>query len=380
MNWRANVIFGFALVSVMGLCLSGGPVRADFRAMPEEMENADADFGFRLLRQLVRDEKGNISVAPRNLRAVFAALAAGAKGETRVEIRRVVGASLPLIDNPSGKSFRNALHLWTPLGNPLQETFRNALKDVQVESTLPEAAPDVINAYVRRHTDGKILAVMQEAPEELGIVLTAVFDFAGKWQTPFRPEDTHDGVFVTAPGKSRAAHFMRMTGKFHYASTGVGQIVRLPYREDALSMFLFLPHAANLDDWLETANASVWQEHLDALRLQTGSVSVPRFRSDATLDLIPALTALGMRRAFTRRAEFSGILRQARPLRIVRVTHGTMLAVDEQGTKTAAVTSVAAVAASTDLDSFSLQFDRPFLLAIGDMQGKTLFMAVVREP
>ncbi|MDR1888027.1 MAG: hypothetical protein LBQ81_01350 [Zoogloeaceae bacterium] len=348
-------------------------------------ENAkDARFGFALLQQQANTQQtGNLLLAPRNIRTALAAVAVGAEGETRREILDKTNA-YDAIDNANGKSFTNALHLWVEKKYALQEKFRNHFSSARVDSTTPEKGLNVINDYVRKHTKGKITRVLDKSPETF--VLTSVFDFEGKWRRPFRPKFTTSDRFFVTPEKSRTVRFMRNFGHFDYAQTAEGQWLRLPYQEDDLVMTLFLPKPGlDIDHWLQTVTGDGWRAGVQALKYKEGEVELPRlsFRKQPVQELKPALQTIGIRRAFTDAAQFTGITQTPEPLKIVSVRHATMLEIDEQGTKAAAATAVgmARTMSAPSREPFRMKLDRPFFLTIGDAQNhKILFMAVIRDP
>ena len=69
------------------------------------------------------------------------------------------------------------------------------------------------------------------------------------------------------------------------------------------------------------------------------ALCLPRFRLEASFDLIPDLRRLGVTEAFGDGADFSGIT-DAEPLRIGAVAHKAYVDVDEHGTEAAAATAI----------------------------------------
>jgi serpin B len=112
-----------------------------------------------------------------------------------------------------------------------------------------------------------------------------------------------------------------------------------------------------------------------------GMLVLPRFKMEFRTDLIQTLKAVGIRRAFDRAADFSGI--SLTPLFISRVEHATFVEVTEEGTEAAAATGIAVspTAVRPVVKPFQMIVDRPFFLLIED--GTThsiLFMGVVNDP
>jgi hypothetical protein len=100
--------------------------------------------------------------------------------------------------------------------------------------------------------------------------------------------------------------------------------------------------------------------------------------------LDPALQELGMRAAFSSKADFSGIADPANgePLQITRVVQRTFVAVDENGTEAAAATGVGMTAMSAFLGpTADFKADHPFLFFVYDAShGRILFAGRVTSP
>jgi serpin B len=99
-------------------------------------------------------------------------------------------------------------------------------------------------------------------------------------------------------------------------------------------------------------------------------------------NLTRTLQDMGMKKAFTRDADFSGIL-SSEPLFIGQVVHKAFVEVNEEGTEAAAATGVAMKRASMPLrpERFTFRADHPFLFLIRDSKtGSVLFVGRVANP
>jgi len=362
------------------------PTPAPFvETTPREPSPLDGRFGFDLLARLVQARDGdNVMIGPRNIRTALAAVAEGAEGRTREEIVNRAG-QYGLIDNAPGASFRNALHIWVPQGKALQMRFLNHFTNAKVDSTSPADAPEVINTYVSKQTSGKIPSIMMQPPDATGIVLTTVFDFEGTWLYPFDPKATTTARFFARPNQGTDARFMIQNRRFRYGESDAGQMVQLPYRDDGLAMTIFLPaQDVSVENWLRQNGDDAWKSLVGALDWREGEVRLPRLRTGYSAQIAGFLNDMGITRAFTEKAEFTGILQDSPPQRIASVTHKAFIAIDEQGTQAAAVTQIGmrttAMAIGDAAAPFTMTLDRPFLLTVGDARNdKILFMGAVRQ-
>jgi len=142
--------------------------------------------------------------------------------------------------------------------------------------------------------------------------------------------------------------------------------VLLPYQDIGLAMAVLLP-----DGPLAALRPKIAAAGLGGLLAGTAThqvtLSLPRFRLEASFDLIPALQRLGVTEAFGGDADFGGIT-GAEPLQIGAVAHKAYIDVDERGTEAAAATAVMirTRAAVRPLQPVTMVVDRPFLFAIVD--------------
>jgi serine protease inhibitor len=129
----------------------------------------------------------------------------------------------------------------------------------------------------------------------------------------------------------------------------------------------------------------------ELMRLRPGTeveLFLPRFTITWGGDVVRALGALGIQRAFTREeADFSGINGRQPPdedaTYLSHVLHKAFSAVNEEGTEAAAATAVECVMgfAGAPPPAPVFRADHPFLFAIGDRQsGTVLFLGRVVDP
>jgi serpin B len=116
---------------------------------------------------------------------------------------------------------------------------------------------------------------------------------------------------------------------------------------------------------------------LGSLREETVGVKLPRFTfSWGTIDLVAPLQALGMKEAFTGKADFSG-MDGSRGFFISLVLHKAFIEVNEQGSEAAAATAVTMKRSMPRL----ISADHPFLFLIRDnVFGSILFLGRVADP
>jgi len=378
---------------------------------------ADAAFGADMY-QLLAEDAADVVFSPANVASALRMALCGARGETAAELARalhldgserqedVAASGLRLVSagqaggpgsGPGSGSGHESATLrapntvWVQSGLPLRAEFTARLS--QAAATLadadfaaaPEAARALINRVIAEQTEGKITGLLPAGAVSrlTRLLLASAVYLKAAWTQPFPESATADAPFYPDgqdhPGLT--VPMMHLTAPQAYLRGDGYQAVLLPYRDIGLAMAVVLP-----DGPLSALRPKVAAAGLGGLLAGTArhqvTLSLPRFRLEAAFDLIPALRRLGVTRAFSDSADFSGIT-DAEPLRIGAVAHKAYIDVDEHGTEAAAATAVAmtAMAAFRAPPPVTMVVDRPFLFAIIDTTTSLpLFLGQVSHP
>lgn len=369
---------------------------------------ADNGFGFQLLQQLSQDQPAqNIFISPYSASTVLQMVGNGAAGQTKTEMQQVLEtANLSDADvNAANKkvagyfnnqdtnlvllSANNAL--WYRPNFTVKADFiaeNRGFFDATV-AALDFADPDaagVINRWAEDKTHGKIthLADGLIDPSTEMVLANAVY-FKAKWADPFKVRETMDRPFNLRDGSQRSVPMMRKTRSFAYRRGADFQSVRLPYQNEDLALYVFLPDANSTPEkMLNALSGGGWQNEIKpGFKDEQGLLVLPKFKFDYKAKLKVPLKTMGMKDAFDpTRADFSGIAPQQ--LWISAVLQKTFVDVNEQGTEAAAATIAGIMAMAIMIpppNQFEMVVDRPFVVLIEDNQtGIILFMGVVFDP
>jgi len=216
------------------------------------------------------------------------------------------------------------------------------------------------------------------------LVLTNAIYFKGKWEEEFDPEATWEEPFYLPDGSSVEVDMMHRVAWLSYTEGELGgvryQAVELPYAGEELAMVVLLPERAGFAAFEGALDAEALEAILAGLRRAQVELALPRFSFTSTFQLSAALRDLGMLRAFTDAADFSG-MDGARDLHIDEVYHKAFIEVSEEGTEAAAATGVAIALAVAPQQSVVVRVDHPFLFLIRDrVTGAVLFLGRVLDP
>jgi len=372
----------------------------------QKLATTNNDFGFRLFKEIVNNyELQNVFISPASIAMALAMTYNGASGETKKAMAKTLGIEDWGLQefNEANLALKNSLaktdpkvtvkianSLWTELGMKFKKDFigRNkkyyGTKVTTIDMNAPRS-PDVINAWVKDNTNGKITKIVDQIDGNTIMFLINAVYFNGKWQTEFDSALTQPRTFYCADGKELLHPMMYQDGEYLYLRDEKFQAVSLPYGKGQLSMYIFLPNKnSNLEEFLENLNEKNWSSWISRFTKTEGDITLPRFKLEYEKSLSEILKAMGMEVAFNAdSADFSNMCKisQFGEVYIGDVKHKTFVDVNEEGTEAAAITSVVMEIKGAPMYEFSMVVDHPFFCSIVDNKtGSILFMGVITEP
>ena len=254
-----------------------------------------------------------------------------------------------------------------------------------------EDARKTINAWVGEKTKDKIPELLPQGSVDprTQLVVTNAIWFKGRWQFPFPKSATKDEPFKTDAGKSVTVPMMHLSDSFRAATQPGMKLLEMRYAESELAMLVVLPDdpkpaaLAKIEASIAPETLEKWTNALATARV---NVTFPRFTFRSGGVMNGTLQELGMKTAFTEKADFTGIAdpqaTAGERLYINQVFHETYVAVDELGTEAAAATG-ATMRTTSMISGPEIDFkaDHPFLFVIHDAKhGRVLFAGRVANP
>ena len=354
---------------------------------------------------------GNLFFSPASIELALVMTWNGARGETAAEMARVLRLPAPYADEFSSVTgafgqLQNQLEpgegpytlnianrLWGQQGYAFQPPFLKDLDthfgagleelDFQSDS---ESSRLAINDWVAERTEQKIVDLLAPGTVDVStrLVLTNAVYFLGDWQHPFSASATRDRPFFLADGKEIRTSTMNQLRSLRYTADGLAQVLALPYKGGEVEMLIILPREKSglpqLEKVIDQKVIDSWSASLASARV---TVQLPRFSLRDDFSLAKVLGRLGMGRAFTSGADFSGMT--GRPeLAISDVIHKSFVDVDEKGTEAAAASAANMMLTSAPMEPAEVvEFiaDHPFLFLIRDVDtGTILFLGRMADP
>ena len=310
-------------------------------------------FSFKLLNVL--DKQKSIVTSPLGIACLLSIINNGAAGKTRREICKMLDCTLKtansfywkmipfLTDSQYGSKFNMANALFVDPQFRLRWDFRWEA-DENYEAFIGRGV-DVknvkeVNDWCARQTNGMIPSMMDSQPVGASFVGLNAACFESLWEADFDVEETEDDYFTNEDGKKKKMPIMHQERAFPYAKGKNFSVMSMPYKGEvkyAIS-FLLPDEGYKLHQVLGRLNEEKWQ---NIQRKMTGyivDVKLPRFKTDADIQLIPVMKELGMQSAFdSNLADFRN-LASASNTYLSEMKQKSAIELNEKGTKAAVVT------------------------------------------
>src|SRR5262245_48615922 len=369
---------------------------------------ATNELGVNLHRQLATGDE-NLCISPYSIDSALAMTFAGADGETRTEMARVLhfanggdvpaslsalqhsveqmsaktaelvkeskkfgGPSEPITLNIANRLFaQKGYHFREAYLSVVKQNFGGAFEPLDFVAD-PAAATQRINKWVADQTRDRIRDLIPGGAldKTTRLVLANALYLKAPWASEFSKNATQAEPFFVH-GAPVDVPMMRKTTNFGYARREGFTVVSLPYAGNDLQFVVLLPDDINgLRDFESKLNADVLAG-CAKLEKRDVDLHLPKFKLEPpTITLAKQFEALGMKTAFDQpkgSANFDKIAPRMPDdyLYISQIFHKTFIAVDEKGTEAAAATAVAMLA-GTALRSpppppIEVKVDRPFV-------------------
>ena len=294
-------------------------------------------------------------------------------------------------DTPFQLSIANSV--WGQQDYPFADDYRTTLAQ-QYGAELAEAnfrgdpsgERARINSWVADETEGTIEELLPPGSIDdlTRLVLVNAIYFLANWEQPFPEDRTEQATFTALDGTDHEVPLMGLKRAWSYVEREGTRAVELPYVGGDAAMLVVLPPEGEFEAYEREFDGDQLAELVDGLDTQEGTVRLPRFEFDTSVQLSDPLKQLGMLDAFDKeRADFTGMAEsgEGEGLYLMEAYHDAAVAVDEAGTEAAAATGAVIGDTSAPVDPFEFVADRPFLFAIRDRPtGAVLFLGRVVDP
>ncbi len=361
---------------------------------------SSSDFALRLTQQCYENGK-NLCLSPYSARIALSMALNGARGETLRQMAKVLGygsSSIEQINQSNIKTHRMvstglsykelmvANALWMNDHYRLNPDYvqRVSSKYGAVVKPLDFSNPrsvDVVNQWISEATNGWIQKMNDRIdPMMMCIIVNTVF-YQGKWLTPFEPKDNTRATWYGSANRRSQIVYMNQNEDMDYKHTNDFDAVRLPYQQTGISMYLMLPRVGSTPQKvLSKLTSKSLTTTVKSLSSKDVYLTLPKFKLESDIKLIPPLEEIGMKVPFSEHADFSILVGGKNDGSFIgQIKQKCSVEVDEKGTVAAAATEAIPVGCFSM--PVKLTFNRPFVFLIRhDPTGELLFTGVVNQP
>jgi serpin B len=392
--------------------------------------SATNQLGIDLHRQLATGDDDNLCLSPYSIQSALAMTFAGADGDTRTEMARVLHfpndgdaihasfAALQSSLNEMAKKTEKIAKQSEKMGGPsepitvaianrlfaqsdyeFRDSFQQLVKKFYGSpfETLDfkkdaESARGHINKWVADQTRDRIrnLIPANGVDATTGLVLANAIYLKAPWANEFSDFFTKSKPFHVRGGAAVDVATMKNIKKFGYAKRNGFGVVALPYSGSELQFLVLIPDQVNGLRELESKLTAEMLTQCAKLETRDVDLELPKFKFEPpTIPLADNLKALGMKTEFDVPPGSANFDKMAarKPndyLAISEVFHKTFIAVDEKGTEAAAATAATFTVAGIEKPPpppIKVKVDRPFFYAIQHVpSGACLFIGRVTDP
>ncbi|MGD0712386.1 MAG: serpin family protein [Bacteroidales bacterium] len=361
-------------------------------------------FAFKLYSE-VKSEKPeqNLFFSPFSISTALAMTYAGARNETEKQMSQTpfhenFGALINEIEKDTlGVTKLSIVNsLWAQKDYPFLDSFFNLvkahydaiLKNVDFKNNAErEKVRKELNNWVEQKTKDKIKELVKEKDinEYTRLILVNAIYFKSEWDHTFKKSETKEKPFYFNDNDTIHTSMMHNDeASVKYYENEKMQVVEIPYKNQSLSMVIFLPKKIDgIDDLENSMNNENYLNTIKSLSPKTINLYIPKFTTKFDFRLDAALKIMGMPFAFDPyKADFSGMSGR-KDLYIYHVLHQAYINVNESGTEAAAATAVIIAHYSVMLNNNLIIFnaDHPFIYLIKDNNtGSILFMGKIMNP
>jgi serpin B len=356
-------------------------------------------FSLNLLRNDIKNTNNQL-ISGTSLYPLLSVLYTGSTDETRYEMRNSIGfytdqnknndaikQLFSISKSDSIIELESGIGLWAVETANFKKTYYNTLKEVYglvptffnpSDSAMRVLTQYQINEWASKQTKGNITELIDSKAITLNTQLIGVtaFYFKGGWQKPFDEMFTSSDKFNISNTVDVDVDYMNQSSEFNYYETELLQAIELNYANTNYSLSIIIPHEGiSLESIEKELNTNRVQEIWKDMILARIQLSIPKFAINVGGIFNPQLESLGMKLAFTNKAQFADITEQNN-IKLDKFIQQCRFVIDEKGSEA----SAAAAATMSTKSAFianqilTVRIDRPFIFLLRDKSQNLILM------
>lgn len=348
----------------------------------------------------IKDE--NFCISPASAFWALAMSANGADGKTAKEIYTTLGyptayqsreafngmqhAGIEKMkeDNDKYLQINIANSIWIDNKIDVKEQFKNTSEryyNATIRSVPLSSAAGEINGWCSKETNGKINNIIDRLPSTSQMAVVNAIWFKGQWVFPFTEKATSKQKFKKADGKTIDVDMMKGACFAPYYEDDFVQATARKFENFEYSMLFILPREGVSVEAAIECIAHVCNSNFVNGKRYYFELEVPKFKIEFGADITPILKEMGIKRALSKKADFSGISNTE--LAIDNVIQKNYISIDEVGVEAAGATAImrCGFMPPPPEKEKRIRLNRPFIFIIREnSSGSILFMGHVGNP
>ncbi len=378
------------------------PEKVNTVELKEGFLKSTSDFSVDLFKQTYRKGE-NTLLSPTSVYLALGMVANGADGNTLKEFENVLGKygigikdlnenyhslSKSLTDVYSGK-VRIANSIWysQDANLDIKKDFLQTNADYYNASAYkadfnnPQTVND-INSWVKLRTGNTIDKIINEINPKTIMYLINTLYFENKWQSIYTNDDVKKDNFYLENGVNKSTDFMLSKEDWYLKDDKAEGFIK-PYKDRKYSFVALLPNQnISMDNYISSLSGERFVNLLKNKEKAIVNSALPKFTAGCSINLVDPLKKLGIKDGFElEKANFTKMA--SSKVWIGNVLQKNFIAVDTEGTKAGAVTSIEMSTSSIilNLKIHEVKLNRPFVYAIVDNETKLpLFIGTMVNP
>ncbi|XP_040266893.1 protein Z-dependent protease inhibitor [Bufo bufo] len=238
---------------------------------------------------------------------------------------------------------------------------------------------NIIKEFIIKKTKGKVTGIQDEIDPQTKMMLLDFILFKGKWQIPFKREQTTlKSFFVNKYHSVKVPMMYKMEKVASMFDKSLScTVLNLPYKGGAHMLIVMPEKDGDLDSLEPKLSMKLVMSWLERMKTRKTDIFFPKFQLDQKYKLKSYLEKLGIKDVFTGLANFTGMT-EDRNLKLSEVTQRAVINIDEIGTEATAVTGSEMIAYSLP---HTIHVKHPFVFMIFNENYKSLlFLGRIIDP
>ena len=369
-----------------------------------DFEARFTDFSLNFFQKTVTENGQNQLFSPLSAALCLALINNGANGNTRAQLETLLGMDTDTL-NRSLYTYTSSLYNGEDCTLSLANSIWMKDDELNVNPAFLQANADWydaqaysapfdqttlkdINNWCYNQTSGKIDKILNEIPSLAVMYLINAVDFDAKWLDEYERKDVNEGVFHSYSGETRDVSMLYSEeSRYFLDENSVG--FTKAYKGGKYHFMALLPdEGVDIYEYIDSLDREKWTglwKSADTSRedyvYREVHARIPEFKYETELSLKETLQTLGVTDMFSKTdADFSNI-DNTQPLYCDVIKQKTLIELDRNGTRAAAITwgGFSAMSAGPS-EPLYITLDRPFVYAIiDDAHNLPIFLGAVTD-